>query len=168
MTGLVGRFFYEFGLTVAFAVAISTFIAVTLSPMLCSRLLNVTRDHGRIFQLLERFFGSLEAAYHVILRTALHHRLAVLTGAIAVFVGGLAITPFIGKEFIPAADESQFNIFVETPIGSSIEATGSVLAEIERRVRVLPGVTETFSTIGSGAEGRVNVATILTHIAAEG
>ncbi len=50
MTGIVGRFFYEFGLTVAFAVAISTFIAVTLSPMLCSRMLTVTKQHGRVFQ----------------------------------------------------------------------------------------------------------------------
>ena len=56
MNGLVGRFFYEFGLTVAFAVAISTFIAVTLSPMLCSRVLTVTKEHGRVFRVLERVF----------------------------------------------------------------------------------------------------------------
>ena len=165
MTGLVGRFFFEFGLTVAFAVGVSTFIAVTLSPMLCSRLLNVQTQHGRVFSTLERLFRSLESAYRVILRFALNHRIIIVLGAATAFVGGLAITPFLGKEFVPVQDEDQFNIQVETPIGSSIEATGEVLAEIERRVRSLPGVHEMFTTVGAGMEGRVNVATILTRLA---
>lgn len=164
MTGLVGRFFFEFGLTVAFAVGVSTFIAVTLSPMLCSRVLKVQTQHGRVFSILERLFCSLETAYRGILRFALNHRIIVVLGAATAFVGGLAITPFLGKEFVPSQDEDQFNIHVETPIGSSIEATDGVLAEIERRVRSLPGVRETFTTVGAGMEGRVNVATILTRL----
>lgn len=164
MTGIVGRFFYEFGLTVAFAVVISTFIAVTLSPMLCSRVLKVTRDHGRLFRLLERFFVALENVYRVALRLALRHRLAVIASAIVLFVAGLAITPFLGTEFVPAADEDQFNVFVETPIGTSIEATADALSEVEYRLNRLPGVTGLFATIGSGAEGRVNVASILTQL----
>ena len=136
MKGLVGRFFYEFGLTVAFAVAISTFIAVTLSPMLCSRVLKVTEEHGRVFSVLERFFRGWNRSTVRLLRMA-----AAASGRgrarwrSAVFVGGLALTPFLGKEFVPAPDEDQFNVQVETPIGTSIEATGDVLAEIERRVR---------------------------------
>jgi len=165
MTGLVGRFFYEFGLTVAFAVAISTFIAVTLSPMLCSRFLTVSKQHGRLFRTLERFFQALERAYFFVLRLALRQRALVLVGAVAVFAGGLAITPFLGKEFVPAQDEDQFNIQVEAPIGTSIEATADVLAEIERRVSKLPGVRGTFSTIGAGMEGRVNIGSILTRLA---
>jgi len=165
MTGLVGRFFFEFGLTVAFAVGVSTFIAVSLSPMLCSRILKVQTQHGRVFRLLERLFCSLESAYRAVLHFALNHRAIVVVGAVTAFVGGLAITPFLGKEFVPVQDEDQFNIQVETPIGSSIEATSEVLAEIERRVRSLPGVRETFTTVGAGMEGRVNVATILTRLA---
>lgn len=164
MTGMVGQFFYEFGLTVAFAVAISTFIAVTLSPMLCSRLLKVTPSHGRLFRALEAFFVALESAYRWLLRTALRHRLAVLVLAGAAFVGGLALTPFLGKEFVPSADEDQFNVQIEAPVGTSIEATAAVLAEIERRLSELPGVTNTFTTIGAGAEGRVNIGSILTQL----
>jgi len=63
MKGLVGRFFYEFGMTVTFAVAISTFIAVFLSPMLCSRVLTVNRQHGRLFNFVERGFERIEGAY---------------------------------------------------------------------------------------------------------
>ena len=153
MTGIVGRFFYEFGLTVAFAVAISTFIAVTLSPMLCSRMLTVTKQHGRVFRILERLFQSLETVYYRALGIALRHRLLVLSGAVVIFVGGLLLTPFIGKEFVPAADEDQFNVQVETPIGTSIEATSKALAAIEQRLQGLPGVTGTFTTIGAG-DGR--------------
>ncbi len=167
MEGLVGRFFFEFGLTVTFAVAISTFLAVTLSPMLCSRLLIIPPRHGVAFRVLERMFCALEAAYDRSLGFALRHRLLVLGGAVAAFVGGIAITPFLGVEFVPEQDEDQFNIQVETPIGTSIEATEQVLAEIERRVRTLPGVREAFTTVGAGMEGRVNVATILTKLVAK-
>jgi hydrophobic/amphiphilic exporter-1 (mainly G- bacteria), HAE1 family len=164
MRGLVGRFFFEFGLTVTFAVAVSTFLAVTLSPMLCSRLLTVTTEHGRVFRVLERLFCRLEIWYAAILRFALHHRLAVTGGALAAFVGGMMIAMLLGSEFLPAQDEDQFNIQVETPIGSSLEATATVVAEIQRRVHQVPGVRESFVTIGAGVEGRVNVATMLTQL----
>ena len=164
MDGIVGRFFYEFGLTVVFAVAISTFIAVTLSPMLCSRVLKVSSSHGRVFNVIERVFQRIETIYGVLLRGALRHRFLVVLGAIGVFFSSLAITPFIGKEFIPEQDEAQFNVQVETPIGSSIHVTNDVLEEIERRLEQLPGVCDTYTTIGAGAEERVNVATLLTRL----
>ena len=124
MTGIVGRFFYEFGLTVAFAVAISTFIAVTLSPMLCSRMLTVTTEHGR--DLPARWSGSSNGWKRLtesLCGSPCGTAWRCIAGAVACFVGGLAITPFLGKEFVPAADEDQFNVHVETPIGTSIEAT---------------------------------------------
>ncbi len=164
MTGIVGRFFYEFGLTVTFAVAVSTFIAVTLSPMLCSRVLQVSESHGRVFSLLEKLFQRLESVYAVALRVALRQRALVIGGAVAVFVAGLALVPFMGKEFLPDQDEDQFNVQVETPVGTSMEATNQVVAEIERRMQNLPGVTDTFTTIGAGVEERVNVATVLTKL----
>ncbi|NLX96610.1 MAG: efflux RND transporter permease subunit [Rhodopirellula sp.] len=164
MTGIVGRFFYEFGLTVAFAVAVSTLIAVTLSPMLCSRVLTVSASHGRVFSFLERVFLRMEAFYAVVLRVALRQRAMTIAGAVLVFAGGLALIPFMGKEFLPDQDEDQFNVQVETPIGTSLEATGAVMAEIERRLQDLPGVTDTFTTIGAGMEERVNVATVLTKL----
>jgi HAE1 family hydrophobic/amphiphilic exporter-1 len=164
MKGLIGRFFYEFGLTVAFAVAVSTFIALTLSPMLCSRILRLPQRHGRLFNFFERVFRSLESGYRSGLRFALARRFLILVAAIGVFVASLALTPFIGKEFTTAQDEGQFNIQVETPLGSSIHRTSKLLEGIEQRVSQLPGVTDTFTTIGAGAEGRVNVATVLVKL----
>ncbi|MBM4090424.1 MAG: efflux RND transporter permease subunit [Planctomycetes bacterium] len=164
MDGIVGQFFYEFGLTVAFAVVVSTFIALTLSPMLCSRVLKIHGRHGRVFQAVERGLEFIERVYGWTLRTALRHRFAVVVAALVAFVSSLAITGFLGREFMPNQDESQFNIQVETPIGTSIHATSEVLREIEQRVRQLPGVLDTFTTIGAGVEERVNVATVLTRL----
>jgi HAE1 family hydrophobic/amphiphilic exporter-1 len=186
MEGMVGRFFYEFGLTVTFAVAVSTFIALTLSPMLCSRILKVTTEHGRVFGFLERVFRALEALYRRVLRVAVDERVLlpllpfrfgrrkrriglggrglVILGALGVFGVSLFITRFVGKEFIPDVDEGQFNIQIQTPVGTSIQGTAEAVEEIERRVRQLPGVRETFSTIGGGVEERVNVAGIITRL----
>ena len=165
MEGIIGRFFYEFGLTVAFAVAVSTFIALTLSPMLCSRVLKIPTHHGRAFNFVEHMLEAVERMYSRVLRVALRRRFTVVAASLAVFASSLAITPFIGQEFMPSQDESQFNIQVETPIGTSIHATSDALAEIERRVRQLPGVRDTFTTVGAGVEERVNVATVLTRLA---
>jgi len=164
MEGLVGRFFYEFGMTVAFAVIISTFIAVTLTPMLCSRVLKLPAKHGRVFSFLERIFTSLEAGYRVMLRAALHYRVVTVLTAAGIFVGSLMISGWIGKEFVASQDEGQFNVQVETPLGSSIQRTGKILETIERRLQHLPGVTDVFTTVGAGAEGRVNVATVLVKM----
>ncbi|MHC4405217.1 MAG: efflux RND transporter permease subunit [Planctomycetota bacterium] len=164
MTGLVGQFFYEFGLTVAFAVAVSTFIAVTLSPMLCSRILKLSGKHGGAFNLVERCFQRLESGYRATLKAALKHRFLVIAGAIGVFVGSLLLSGLLGKEFVPEPDEGQFNVQVQTPVGTSIHGTAAAVAEIERRVRGLPEVTDTFSTIGFGVEERVNVAAIQVQL----
>ena len=187
MTGMVGQFFYEFGLTVSFAVAVSTFIAITLSPMLCSRVLKVSKEHGRVFNFLERCFQAVESLYRRVLGLVLSERVVVpllpfrvgarrrwvgldsrglvIVLAVGVFAGSLYLSSFLGKEFIPEADEGEFGIHLQTEVGTPIHGTAAVVAEIERRVQMLPGVTETFSTIGGGMEERVNVASILVHMA---
>lgn len=164
MDGLVGRFFYEFGMTVTFAVVISTFIAVWLSPMLCSRLLKVTPKHGRLFNIVERFFTSIEWLYGATLRFALRRRWLVSALAIGVLVGSVMLLPLIGTEFSPSQDEGQFNVQVETPLGSSIDRTSRILEEVERRLWELPNVTNLYTTIGAGQEGRVNYGMILVQL----
>ncbi len=113
---------------------------------------------------MQPLFPRIEAAYRVILRFALRHRVAIVLGSIAVFLGSLSLTRLIGKEFVPAQDESQFNIQVETPLGSSTERTSRIMKEIERRVRQLPQVRNLFMTIGAGQQERVNVATLLVQL----
>lgn len=164
MKGMVGQFFYQFGLTVTFAVVVSTFIALTLSPMLCSRVLKVSARHGRVFNFLEWCFQATERGYRTLLGLALRFRLAVVGIAAAVFASSLFLASFLGSEFVPESDESEFNVQVQTPIGTSIHATSAVLEEIENTLRKLPGVTDTFTTIGSGVEERVNHASVYTKL----
>jgi hydrophobic/amphiphilic exporter-1 (mainly G- bacteria), HAE1 family len=164
MDGLVGQFFYEFGMTVTFAVIISTFIAVTLSPMLCSQVLKLPKKHGLIFTAMENFFVGLESAYRWALTAALRFRTITVLAAIGIFVASLMLTGLIGKEFVASQDEAQFNVQVETPLGSSIHRTSKLLETIEHRMKDLPGVTDVFSTVGAGAEGRVTNATVLVKM----
>jgi len=164
MEGLVGQFFYEFGITVTFAVLISTFIALTLSPMLCSRVLKVQKSHGRVFGAIEWVLQRLDGAYRRSLQFALRQRAVVLCAGVLVFVAGLMLTPLIGKEFIPAQDESQFNVQVEVPLGSSVERTSRIMVELEKSVRTLPYVSNLYTTIGAGEDGRVNYATLLVQL----
>ena len=164
MEGIVGKFFFEFGITVSFAVIISTFIAVTLSPMLCSRVLNKSQGHGRFYNAIERFFSRIEVFYGSALRVALNWRLAVVALAIVAFAGGIALTPFLGQTFVPDSDEDQFSVQVQTPVGTSLDATSMVVSEIERRLRGLPGVTDIFTTIGGGSQERVNTASIVVKL----
>ena len=164
MEGIVGKFFFEFGMTVTFAVVVSTLIAVSLSPMLCSRLLKVNTRHGLLFNIIERALSAVESFYRGVLKLSLAHRFTVTLGAMGAFAAAVFVAGFLGQEFVPEPDEAQFNVQVETPIGTSIDATSSVLAEIEHRLQEMPGIMYTFTTIGAGMEERVNVGTVLTKL----
>jgi hydrophobic/amphiphilic exporter-1 (mainly G- bacteria), HAE1 family len=164
MDGIVGRFFFEFGLTVSAAVFISTFIAVTLSPMLCSRVLKKSPKHGPIFSFVERSLERIEGGYRRVLRFALNWRITVVVLSMVMFVASLGITFFIGKEFAPEADEGQFNVQIQAPVGTSLAATNDILTELERRFRTLPNVKTIFTTIGGGDQERVNTSTILVRL----
>ncbi|TWU32536.1 efflux RND transporter permease subunit [Novipirellula artificiosorum] len=187
MEGLVGQFFFEFGLTVTAAVFISTVMAVTLSPMLCGRVLVVSKSHGFLFRFVESILGGTEKLYRRILDIAINSKLKLLPrislggrftlpgvsigvrwfvigGAIAFFASSLYIAQFLGDEFVPQADEDQFNIHIEAAVGTSITASDHLLQEIERRLVSLPAVVDIFTTIGAGVEERVNVATVLVKL----
>ena len=171
MEGLVGQFFYEFGMTVTFAVVVSTIIAVSLSPMLCSRVLRLPepRDVDRrqkrsLFtrwnDATERLLVWIEDRYGSVLGFSLKHRWLVIASAVGVFVGSMMLLPLIGQEFTPVADEGQFSIQIEAPVGSSIGETSRIASEVEHRLKDLPGIEDIYTTIGGQYEGHVSVAQV--------
>ncbi len=175
MDGMVGQFFYEFGMTVAFAVLVSTTIALTLSPMLCARVLkephtsadDVANPNGLLAWfdwLFESTFGRIESLYGGLLKFALRFRFVVILASIGIFVASLMLLPFIGKEFTPIEDEGQFSIQFEAPVGSSIGQTSSIAAKIESRLEGLPAVQDIYTTIGGQFEGAVTVAQIMVQL----
>ena len=115
MKGIIGKFFFQFGVTISVAVLISLLEALTLAPMRCSRFLEVGERRGRFGQAVDRTFDRLSAGYLRALKPALHHRAWVLAGATAFFLLSLGIIKLLNQEFVPAQDSSRFQIRFSRP-----------------------------------------------------
>ncbi len=155
MDGQVGRFFYQFGMTVAFAVAISLYVAFTLDPMLSSRILKKPA-HGPFFRFSEAILSFVDRSYGRFLRRALRWRWLVVMVAIGSFGGTIYMAQFLRAEFTPLEDQSEFNVKVKAPLGASIYTTDMILEDIRHRLQDEPWVDYCFSTIGADELRRVN------------
>jgi HAE1 family hydrophobic/amphiphilic exporter-1 len=174
MDSMVGKFFYEFGMTVTFAVIVSTMIALTLSPMLCARVLvdpqrsggtpRRTNLLGRMDGKLEAFFVGIEQRYGQVLSFAVRRRFTVILLSLAVLAASVLLVPLIGKEFMPVPDEGQFIVVFEAPVGSSIGQTSAIASELESRLAELPSVSDVYTTIGGQYDGIVTVAQIVVQM----
>jgi len=158
MGGIIGRFFESFAVVVSVGVLISYFVAVTLTPMLCSRYLRVAESHGRMYWVFENGFRALDRAYRRLLDLALSHRwLTVALTALLVLSSGWFLQA-IGKAFAPEEDEGQFVIILRAPLGAGIEYTDGRLREVEAILAGEPSVRSYFTAIGLGDQGQVNQA----------
>ena len=164
MKGIIGRFFVQFGLTVAFAVAVSLFVAFTLTPMLSSRFLRIHADKGPIGKAIEGFLDSIEHAYSKLLGGALRHRALTVLLAIAVFIASIFLAAIVPKEFMPTEDRSQFSVKLEMPSGASLGATETMAEAIATKLRSVPGVEDTLVTIGGSALSEINRAEIQVNL----
>jgi HAE1 family hydrophobic/amphiphilic exporter-1 len=164
MKGLIGRFFVQFGLTVAFAVAVSLFVAFTLTPMLSSRFLRAHTGKGPIGKAIEGFLDAIEHAYTKLLSAALRHRVLTVLTAIVVFVGSIFLAAIVPKEFMSVEDRSQFLVKLEMPSGSSLGATETMSESIATKLRAVPGVQDTLVTIGGSALAEINRAEIQVNL----
>jgi hydrophobe/amphiphile efflux-1 (HAE1) family protein len=157
--GLIGRFFFEFSLTVALTVFASTFTALTLTPMLCSRLLKPNRDQGRIARRLDRRIQQLRGAYGRVLQGAMAHPILTLSIAAGAMAGSLLLASDLSTEFLPDVDRSQFMISFEMPEGSTLRATQTQAREIQNVLEKRRDVQHYFTVLGlsrGAGPGRVN------------
>jgi HAE1 family hydrophobic/amphiphilic exporter-1 len=163
MGGIVGRFFYQFGITVAWAVMVSLFVSFTLTPML-SAWWGVEPHHGdsrnanfvtRGIVAFNRWFDNQAEKYRGVVGWALNHRKSTLGIAAAAFVGSFMLFPLIGGGFMPNSDNSEFVVQFETPEGSSLTYTGSKAEQVVNTVRAINGVDYTYTSVGSGPTGAV-------------
>jgi multidrug efflux pump len=157
--GMIGRFFSEFGLTVAATVFFSTFTALTLTPMLCSRLLRRVEQPGLVFRVFERGFGRVERGYEKVLAAAFAHKaITLLIGAAALLVGLFLFTR-LPTEFQPTVDRAQMFISLRTPEGSTLEQTNLYVSRIEDALLATEEVRHFFMALGlatGGGPGAVN------------
>ncbi|MBK8003732.1 MAG: efflux RND transporter permease subunit [Gemmatimonadetes bacterium] len=163
LQGNTGRLFNEFGIAVAGSVIISGFVALTLTPMLCARILRVPPSHGVLYQALERGFDGLASGYARTLDWALRHRLVVLTFTAVAAVGAGWVFTALKHEFVPSEDRGYFLTIGQAPEGSTIAFTDAYQKRLEGIISQTPGVQHYFSAVGGfmGSPARSIVFTML-------
>jgi hydrophobic/amphiphilic exporter-1 (mainly G- bacteria), HAE1 family len=165
MGGIVGRFMSSFGFTCAFAIAVSLLVSFTLTPMMCSRFVKTEKQASGHNSKDSSFFRFLDGHYTRMLEWSMAHRRAVVAISIAVVLSIVPLFMFVGKNFLPQDDQSQYNVLIRTPEGSSLAATTNVTEEIAQKVRAMPGVAHTLVTVGGGSDQTVNNASIYVKLA---
>ncbi|MDT3669717.1 MAG: efflux RND transporter permease subunit [Aromatoleum sp.] len=131
MTGRTGKLFTEFALTLAGAVIVSGFVALTLSPMMCSKLLRHEQKHGRVYNAIERFLGSLTNGYRRALTTALGLRWAVMLAFVVVAGTSLVLLKALKSELAPVEDRGRVVSIFSGPEGSTIDFMARYAAQVE-------------------------------------
>ncbi len=161
MGGIIGRFFYQFGVTVSAAVLFSMFVSFTLDPMLSAiwpEDPHPKAKRNRFERFLKWFSDQLDKLnewYAQALRFCLHHRLATMGLALGSLVGAFVLAGQIGKEFVPTPDLGEMSVKFETPVDASLEYTTAKVEQVEKIIREYPEVRATYATINSlGSRGR--------------
>lgn len=172
MDGIVGRFFYEFGVTVSAAVLISLFVAFTLDPMLSSVWYDPDAQPdakrgpiGRLIARFDRGFEWMAGQYRRAIGWTLRHRLVTLLVTSGIFIGSLFMVPLVGTEFVPNADEGRFQVNITAPVGSSLDYTTTKVRQVEKALREFPEVEMLYSTINTGGAAGKHRAAILVGLA---
>jgi HAE1 family hydrophobic/amphiphilic exporter-1 len=164
MGGIIGRFFYQFGVTVAASVIASLVIALILIPMLCSRYLKVESKQGKVYRFFDRSYERLENRYRVALAFCLNHRGLIVLISVATFAGSIGILSLLKSEFVPKSDQSRFTIRIEAPTGSTLHYTDDKMQKVESLVLNLPETRTIFTTIGVGTQKEVNKGLLLVSL----
>ena len=172
MGGLLGRILREFAVVVAGSVIISGFVSLTLTPMLCARMLKAGGSHGGGFlmdRFLNGFYQGVEAVANAFERTlrGLIHRKKYVFGGVGLIIlvcGG--IYPLLPKEFLPVEDRGSLLTFINAPEGASMRYTDKAVRQAEAIYKSVPEVGKMFSVLafGGGGPGAVNVAVMFVTL----
>lgn len=162
MGGLIGRFFYQFGVTVSTAVLISMFISFTLDPMLSAHWKDPVKKKDnwlqRFFDHISNLLDRLSHVYEKLLKLALRFRFITVIIAIASLFAALGLSKLIGTEFVPTPDKGEIRIQFETPVDASLEYTQAKLHQVDQIIRQFPDVVSTYGVVNSGVDSGKNRA----------
>ena len=160
MSGRVGRFFFSFGVTTAVAIMMSMLVSFTMTPMLCSRFLKLSkhaREQGASHHSGGIYGTFVEKPYLWTLRWAMRHRWAIILATFACVASVVYLGKIVGKDFIPKDDQSEFEIAITTPEGWTLDRTDRTFREIEAKLKQMPQVINLLTTIGD-TSGKVSKA----------
>jgi len=171
MKGIVGRFFFQFGITVTFAVLVSLFVSFTLDPMLSSRWIDpdIERKGKRhiVARMLDRFnewFDRTADRYRGVIAWALRHRKTTLLLSVVSLAGGIVAFGVLQKEFFPRYDQGDFLINFKTSPDASIDETRGRVDAVLKMLKGIPEIKHTYSTIGAGDQGTVRDAMVYVKL----
>ncbi len=166
MGGIVGRFMSSFGFTSAFAIAVSLLVSFTLTPMLTSRFVKPPKKHGADAHSSKdsKFFHAIDVVYTKMLKWSMAHRWWMIGFSVLTVLSIVPLFMFVGKNFLPADDQSQFNVLVRAPEGTSLAATTALTERIAADVRQLPGVIHTLATVGGSQDASANNGSIYVKL----
>ncbi|MCX5693144.1 MAG: efflux RND transporter permease subunit [Candidatus Omnitrophica bacterium] len=156
MSGIIGRFFFQFGMTISIAVALSLLEALTLAPMRCSQFLEMGKRSTVMGKNIDKSLQWLAERYKTGLTMALGNRKKVVVFAVIFFIASLFLLGILRKEFVPPQDQSMFMCRLQTPVGSSITFTDERFKKAEEFVLGRPEVQGVVSIIGGFGGGEVN------------
>ena len=165
MGGIIGRFFYQFGVTVSTAVLLSLFVSFTLDPMLSSIWPDpdAAHQHDRVNERVsfrkrpiawlldgfQRLLDRLTNLYSHILAWSLRHRLITVLIAIGSLVAAFFAVGLVGKEFVPQADMNEIKVKFETPVNANLDYTQQKAAQVNAVLQSFPEVTNTYATVNA-------------------
>ena len=156
MKGIIGRYFYQYGITVTAAVLFSLLEALTLTPMRCSRFL-VTKNETRGFAYhTNNFFRKLARIYESILRVLLSHRWKTIIITMSLFIGSFFIAKYLPLEMMPSQDQSMMLFKFKLPVGTSINVTNEKIRDVENFLLKKKEIDGVFSAVGGFGADAVN------------
>ena len=169
MSGMVGRFMRSFGLTMAFAVMVSLLVSFTLTPTMCARWLKVKpREEDESHHIRDskhsKIFGPVDRIYTRMLEWSMAHRAIVAVGAVLVLLSSVPIFRMVNVNFTPTDDQSEFDVSLRAPEGTSLEATEVIANRVAASIRRLPEVTYTMITVAGDSAGTLNTASIYVRL----
>ena len=167
LSGIVGMFLKSFGLTMAFAIAVSLLISFTLVPSLAARMLG-RRRKSWIERALDRvvnvFYRPIEAIYMIMLRFSMRHRWVIILACFGALASLPTLMGIVQKSFMPPTEEAEFIVNIRVPEGTTLASTDLLGERVARSIRALPGVESTLLTIGDNDQRVPNLAGIYVRL----
>jgi HAE1 family hydrophobic/amphiphilic exporter-1 len=169
MSGMVGRFMRSFGLTMAFAVMVSLLVSFTLTPTMCARWLKVKprtedEEHHVHDSKHSVVFGPIDRVYTRMLEWSMAHRGLIAGLAVLVLLSSVPIFRIVNVNFTPQDDQSEFDVSLRAPEGTSLEATEVIANRVSAAIRRIPEVSYTMVTVAGDSAGTLNTAGIYVRL----
>lgn len=164
MKGIIGKYFFQFGIVLSATVVLSLIEALTITPMRTSRMLAGEKKAGKFEHFITRIFEAIAGAYKRVLQVCLRFRWVVLIVSVLLFAASLLLLKQIKNEFVPAQDQSSMLIRFQTPLGSSIDLTNEKMKLAEKIISEEPNLLRYFSAVGGFSGGEVNTGIVFVTL----